>query len=126
VRLFIDECLSPLFAIWLNATGEHDAVHPLHIGRRGDGDYRVVARCLAEDRVIVTENGDDFRRLVARSNIHPGLIILPCLGRKETWDLLQAALAYLGARGNPMDVMVNKVLEVGTSGAIALAPLPEG
>ena len=28
MRLFIDECLSPQLARHLNATGEHDAIHP--------------------------------------------------------------------------------------------------
>jgi predicted nuclease of predicted toxin-antitoxin system len=124
VRLFIDECLSPRLALALNATGRHEAVHPLHIGRRGDPDHRVLERCIAEDRVIVTENARDFRRLVGKTDIHPGLIILPALDRKRTWALLQAAVAYIEDRGPPMDVMVNHVLEVDESGEMRLLPLP--
>jgi hypothetical protein len=45
-----DECLSPQLAVRLNATGCYDAVHPLHVGRRGEPDYRVLERCIAEDR----------------------------------------------------------------------------
>jgi len=88
VRLFIDECLSPQLAMRLNATGRHDAVHPLHIGRRGEPDHRILASCIAEDRVIVTQNGRDFRRLAGSAELHPGLIILPSLGRERTWTLL--------------------------------------
>jgi predicted nuclease of predicted toxin-antitoxin system len=124
VKLFIDECLSPQLAIRLNATGRHDAVHPLHVGRCGQPDHSVLAWCVAEDRVIVTENGRDFRRLVGNTELHPGLIILPSLDREKTWSLLQAALAYIESRGEPMDVMVNHVLEVEESGEMTLAALP--
>jgi predicted nuclease of predicted toxin-antitoxin system len=83
VKLFIDECLSPQLATRLNATGRYDAVHPLHVGRRGEPDHRIVEWCIAEDRIIVTENARDFRRLIGRSELHPGLIILPALIAKE-------------------------------------------
>jgi predicted nuclease of predicted toxin-antitoxin system len=124
VRLFIDECLSPQLATRLNATGRHDATHPLHVGRRGEPDHRVLAWCLAEDRVIVTENARDFRKLVGDTELHPGLIILPAIDREGNWLLLQAAIAFLEARGDPMKGMVNHVIEVATSGAITLSPLP--
>jgi predicted nuclease of predicted toxin-antitoxin system len=126
VKLFIDECLSPQLAARLNVTGFHDAVHPLHVGRRGEPDYRVLAWCIAEDRVIVTENARDFRRLVSNTQLHPGIIILPAIDREGTWTLLQAALAFIEERGKPMDVMVNRILEVDKSGAMTLVPLPAG
>jgi len=95
VRLFVDECLSPRIATRLNETGRHDAVHPLHVGRRGEPDHQILARCIAEDRVIVTENGRDFRQLVAGADLHPGLMILPSISREGTWRLLQAAIAFV-------------------------------
>jgi len=124
VRLVIDECLSPQLALRLNATGLHDAVHPLHVGRRGEPDHRVLERCIAEDRVIVTENARDFRRLVGKTELHPGLIILPALDREGTWKLLESALAFIRERGEPMSVMVNHVLEVDESGVMTILPLP--
>ena len=65
LRLFIDECLSPQLARHLNITGDHDATHPRDMGRLGEPDHVVLSRCLSEDRVIVTENAVDFRKLVA-------------------------------------------------------------
>lgn len=124
MKLFIDECLSPQLATRLNATGRYDAVHPLHVGRRGEPDHRVLQWCIAEDRVIVTENARDFRRLVGRVQVHPGLIILPAIDREGTWTLLRKALAYLEAQGNPADIMVNHALEVDESGAITFVALP--
>jgi predicted nuclease of predicted toxin-antitoxin system len=56
VRLFIDESLSPLLATRLNDTGSQDAIHPLYVGRRGEPDHRVLEQCIAEDRMIITQN----------------------------------------------------------------------
>jgi predicted nuclease of predicted toxin-antitoxin system len=123
VRFFIDECLSPQLAIRLNNTGRHDAVHPLHVGRRGEPDHRVLAWCIVEDRIMVTENARDFRRLVGKTELHPGLIILPSVDREGTWTLLQATVAFLESRGDPMQTMVNHVLEVQESGELTLSSL---
>jgi predicted nuclease of predicted toxin-antitoxin system len=123
VKLFIDECLSPQLATRLNATGRYDAVHPLYIGRRGEPDHRVIEWCIAEDRIIVTENARDFRRLIGGRKLHPGLIILPALDRQGTWTALQAALAFLEGGNRPVDVMVNHVLEIDESGRMTLLPL---
>ena len=107
VRLFIDESLSPLLAIRCNQTGRHDAIHPLHVGRRGDADHTVLQRRIAEERVIVTQNAKDFLRLAGRQEVHPGLIILPFANRDSTWLLLQKAIAFLDSQDNAMNIMVN-------------------
>ena len=124
MKLFIDECLSPNLARWLNDTGEHEAVHPRDVGRLGEGDHTVLARCLEEDRTIVTENAGDFLKLIGSTELHPGLIILPSLTHDETLRLLQTAIAFLQQRGEPADVIVNHVLEVDQDGAVALYELP--
>lgn len=123
MRLFIDESLPPEFAIRLNETGDHDAIHPLHVGRRGDPDHRVLAKCVAEDRVIVTQNARDFRRLVGREALHAGLIILPAGRKARSWSLLQTTLTFIAARGEPAMVMINQVVEVGADGVATLEPL---
>jgi predicted nuclease of predicted toxin-antitoxin system len=120
--LFIDECLSPMLARRLNESAVHEAVHPLDIGRRGEHDSSVVERCLAEDRVIVTGNARDFRRLLRAVQLHPGLIILPAVDRNRTWQLLQQVIEFLAARGDPMHVMVNHVVEIDISGLITRHP----
>jgi predicted nuclease of predicted toxin-antitoxin system len=123
VRLFIDESPPPDFALRLNATGAFDAIHPLHVGRRGEPDHRVLARCREEGRIIVTQNARDFRKLVGREADHPGLIILPGLGKSATWRLLQAALAFIASHGDPPALMQNHVLETPAEDAISLKPL---
>lgn len=124
MRLFVDECLSPQLARHLNEAGEHDAIHPRDMGQLGEPDHLVLARCLTEDRVIVTENAVDFRKLVAREELHPGLIILPSVNRDLSLRLLVDGIANLASRGEPSDVIVNHVLEVAEDGTFTLSPLP--
>ena len=95
MRLFIDECLSPEIARRLNESGKHVAEHPLDFGGRGAPDYRVLQRCIALGFVIVTENALDFRALVGAEEIHPGPIVLPCVGRERSFALLRAAWVQL-------------------------------
>ena len=85
---------------------------------RGAPDHRVLDWCIAEDRVIVAENAPDFRQLVGKIEIHPGLIILPAKDREGTWKPLQSALAFIRTRGDPMSVMVIHVLEVRVLGRV--------
>ena len=124
MRLFLDECLSPKLALDLLSEGRHIVVHPRNNGGLGDPDYRVLERCIAENLVIVTENARDFRALAARSDIHPGMIILPCVGRNRAEALLRAAIAHLETMGVPDDVIVNHVLEIDMNGKIEIFALP--
>lgn len=120
----MDECLSPRVAIELMAEDGHYVVHPLNQGGRGDPDHKVLARSIQEDLVIVTENARDFRALASRAEIHPGMIILPCLGRVQAKALLKDAITHLETLGNPSNVMVNKVLEAEVGGRMTLYELP--
>lgn len=124
MRLFLDECLSPAIARSLNTEGAHVALHPRDFGGLGAPDHEVLARCVERDLVLVTENAQDFRALVAAEDVHPGLIILPCVGRTRSDKLLRAAIRFLSERGDPMDVMINRVLEVSTETEMTLYLLP--
>ena len=126
MRLFLDECLSPQIAQSLNAEGVHLAQHPRDFGGLGAPDHQVLARCIDQDLVLVTQNARDFRALVNVSDIHPGLVVLPHVGRVRSEVLLRAAIDFLSVRGDPMDTMVNHVLEVSADGTMSLFPLPVG
>ncbi len=126
MRLFLDEQLSPVLASRLNATGRHDASHPRDYGRLGEPDHLVLRRCVDESRVIVTQNARDFRKLVGAVELHPGLIILPAAGREASWDLLERAVRWIEALGEPGAVMINRVVEVSAAGEIAMYALPVG
>jgi predicted nuclease of predicted toxin-antitoxin system len=125
MRLFLDECLSPQLAIDLSKEGEHLVVHPRNNGGLGDADHQVLERCTKDNLVIVTENARDFRALAARADIHPGIILLPCVARQISERLLRVAIAHLEAIGNPGDVLVNHVLEVNIDEMVEIFALPE-
>ena len=122
MRLFLDECLSPRVANELMAEEGYYVVHPRNQGGLGEADHTVLARCIENNLIIVTENARDFRVLAA---IHPGMIILPCLGRVQAKALIGTAIAHLETLGDPTDVMVNKVLEAEADGTMTLYDLPE-
>ena len=72
----------------------------------------------------MTANARDFRALVSTQEVHPGLIILPSVGRERSKALLRAAIAFLSKHGDPMDVIVNHVLEVSSEAKMGLSKLP--
>jgi len=126
VRFFIDECISPALARALNSSGEHDAIHPRDRGRLRESDHAVFKFAIDEDRIIVTENADDFRKLAARVELHPGVVILPSVKRDDAERLLRRAIAHLIKLNplRPQDALVNHVLIVSVTGAISIEPLP--
>ena len=72
----------------------------------------------------MTANARDFRALVAAQDVHPGLVILPSVGRERSESLLRDAIAFLSKHGDPMDVIVNHVLEVSIEAEMTLLMLP--
>ena len=123
MRLFLDECLSPRIAHALNAEGVHVVLHPRDFGGLGAPDHDVLSRCVNDDLVLVTQNARDFRALVAVQDVHPGLIILPCVGRARSETLLRSVIDFVSKLGDPMDVMVNHVVEISVDANIAMSML---
>ena len=66
-RFLIDENLSPLLARHLRTAHGFDAVHVQELGLRGVSGANILARAIADDRIIVTGNAADFRRHGANS-----------------------------------------------------------
>ena len=126
MRFFVDECLSPRLAHWLAGRG-FDAIRARDVGRLGERDDTVRDRCIAEDRIIVTQNAGDFRRLVGRVELHPGLIILPATAVAVSISPMTFALAHIesASAGNPRNWTSNRVVEIdeeGRAGSEALPP----
>jgi predicted nuclease of predicted toxin-antitoxin system len=124
VKFIVDECLSHLLVRDLAAKGYADAVHPIHIGLCGVRDDTIVDRAIGEDRIIITANARDFRRLLAAVAIHPGAIIVDARGRTPAWQRIQAALAFIELQPNPADYMVNRVVEVSATLGVRPYQLP--
>jgi predicted nuclease of predicted toxin-antitoxin system len=126
VRFFIDECISPSLSQHLNQNGQNDAIHPRDRGRLRDPDHVVFIHAIEDDRIIVTENADDFKKLATAVDLHPGLIILPSVARLDAQRLMDIVVAHLVAIGGkrPEDQLVNSVLTITIDGAIQIHPLP--
>ena len=126
MRFFIDECVSPPLSRHLNKLGLHDAIHPRDRGRLREPDRVVFARAIAEDRIVVTENADDFRKLAAAVDLHPGLIILPSIARLEAQRLMDLVIDHLlrASADRPQDILVNSVLTITAARSIRVEPLP--
>ena len=80
----------------------------------------MLRRCIDGDSVLVTQDARDFRNLIGREEIHPGLIILPNVDLPRTETLLRKAIDYLNGCGDPMDLMVNRILEMAEDGSLRI------
>lgn len=120
VKLLLDENLSPRVAVVLRSEG-HDIVHLRERGRLGIADADVLDLAFAEDRVLVTANVGDFRRLAAAREVHAGIVLLADGGlrRDEQCDLLRRVIGLLGD-----DDLVNRALSVALDGRLSIEELP--
>lgn len=123
IQLLIDECLSPALVDTAAAFG----YAAYHVTRRGWGslsDPQLLSRLLDENLTFVTNNWRDFRPMIARTEVHPGIIaILVNVRRTEQVELFSAALRFIAAATPPLD-MVNTVLEVDGEGRVQQYALP--
>ena len=77
-----------------------------------------------EDLTLVTNNWVDFRPMVERLEVHPGIVVvLPNVRRERQMRLFAAALAAIGEHDPPLD-MINTVIEVDADGTVVMYSLP--
>jgi predicted nuclease of predicted toxin-antitoxin system len=124
-RFLINENLSPQLAGHLRYYLGFDAVHANELSLRGAPNADVLARAIAENRVVMTSNGQDFRKLGRMSPEHPGLaVLLRASGRQEQIKLgvlLATAIEAEIRQGTPPD---GRLFEIGADGIIRDHPLP--
>jgi len=72
----IDECLSPDLVAYAEGVRKIRAVHVLYRGLEGKEDWDLIPYIIQNDYTFVTCNGEDFLRLYAQEDIHPGLVII--------------------------------------------------
>jgi predicted nuclease of predicted toxin-antitoxin system len=127
VRLLVDENLSPRLVSVAHDHG-YDATSARDRNLLRQPDAKILAFCIAEDRLCVTNNADDFRELVGDLELHPGLIVMPNVARERQFQLLDAALAHIEQEAaatsqSPRDLMLNHVLEIDPAGTFELHEL---
>jgi predicted nuclease of predicted toxin-antitoxin system len=121
VRLWFDEDLSPTLVRVANAPG-FAATCNRDRSLLGASDARLRERVQAEGFVLVTDNAADFRPMLARETIHPGLIVLPAAhGRCRQQQLAEAVILFVAraaaaAEENTENFMVNRIVEIDDDG----------
>jgi predicted nuclease of predicted toxin-antitoxin system len=81
--LLLDENTSPriIKALWEQQV---DAVHVRDRGLLGAPDHILWKLAVEESRTIITINGKDFRRLAERTELHPGVVVIPSGGNANS------------------------------------------
>ncbi|MCB9669757.1 MAG: DUF5615 family PIN-like protein [Alphaproteobacteria bacterium] len=120
-KLLLDENISPWAAVQLRKHG-HDVVHIRDRGILGQSDPEVFARALLEDRVLVTANIGDFRKLASCAEVHVGLVLIEdgSLGRVAQLEVLERVLEELAGEVD----LVNRALVVRTGGDLRFEVIP--
>jgi predicted nuclease of predicted toxin-antitoxin system len=119
--ILVDECLSVELPRVAHELG-FEAYHVVHYGLSGLKDAALFARIYERGFVFVTNDRDDFIDLIAKVDLHAGLIvILPSVRSEVQKVLFRAALEHVLKIGS----MMNRVLEVGADCEIHVYDLPE-
>lgn len=129
MKLWFDEDLSPTLVALANSLGLQ-ATCNRDRGRLNATDRQLRVAAHAEDYVIVTDNGRDYRPLCRREDVHPGLIIVPAdRGLAAQQQLTEAVITWIRDRASASgvaahDFMVNKVVEIDEHGVCTAEDLP--
>jgi len=129
VRLWFDEDVSPTL---VQVAQEHgfDATCNRDRGMLGAKDHELRRTTQAEGFVLVTDNAADFRPMLAREGIHPGLVVLPGTVPRDRQQALASAVIeciveLAGQAGEqPADFMINKLVEIDDRGDCSAEDLP--
>jgi predicted nuclease of predicted toxin-antitoxin system len=125
IKLLLDENLSPTVAHRLRAEGL-DVAHVRDRGVLGATDAEVLAKALAEDRILITSNVDDFARLACAIDVHGGIVLIEDgnLLREEQERVIRHSIALITAEYDNARDLVNRVLRIWHAGAWAFETIP--
>ena len=122
MRFLVDECLHTSLVPVAHRAG-YEAYHVTHRGKSGASDVDLFRLALEEDLIVVTNNPEDFRRLISKVELHPGLIlILPNVNSTLQRELFGKVLDKIKA--DQLEDLVNKIVEVDIGG-VRIYDLPE-
>lgn len=124
-KFLLDENLSPSIALTLIGEG-YDIVHVRDRGMLRATDAEVFARAFDEDRIVVTFNCDDFKKLAQAATVHAGLVFLEDSGllRDEQLGLVRKALGHVADELIAGRDMINRVLRIWSDSTHVFDPFP--
>lgn len=123
MKLWADACVTPTLQ-----DVAHDRGYEGTSNRQRDKlntlDPNLYPTVLNEDWVFITNNQQDFRKLVLAEDIHPGLIVLPQTRRAQQRQWLGEVLDYIEQHASadgepPRDWMVCRLVLYGENGTIS-------
>ncbi len=121
MRFLVDECLHKDLVKIAHAAG-YEAYHVVDFGKAGAKDYQLREIIVKEEFVFVTNNAKDFKRLLEKTELHPGLVIVVPNVRPSVQDeLLRSALDEIAK----LPSLVNKVLEIWSNDDVRICEMPE-
>ncbi len=121
MRFLVDECLHKDLVKIAHAAG-YEAYHVVDFGKAGAKDYQLREIIVKEEFVFVTNNAKDFKRLLEKTELHPGLVIVVPNVRPSIQDeLLRSALDEIAK----LPSLVNKVLEIWSNDDVRICEMPE-
>lgn len=121
MRFLVDECLHKGLVKVAQAAG-YEAYHVVDLGRAGSKDYQLREIIVKEEFVFITNNARDFKRLLEKTELHPGLVIIVPNVRQAVQDeLLRSALDEIAK----LQSLINKVIEVWSKDDVRIYEMPE-
>lgn len=120
LKLLLDENLSLRAVRALRAEG-YDIVHVQERSALGASDPVILELAFVEDRVLVTANIGDFRKLALAREVHPGLVLVEngAMRHEAQVALLRQILPEIVALGD----LVNRAVNVGMDGRLTVETL---
>lgn len=125
-KLLIDEDLSPSVAQRLRDEDGIDAAAVRDRGKLSATDAAVLDCAFDEDRILVTANVGDFRRLACARELHAGIVLVEDgeLLRDEQLAAVRRAVAAIEGELAQKRDMVNRVAIVRADGTVTFEALP--
>jgi predicted nuclease of predicted toxin-antitoxin system len=119
LAFLVDENLSPSLAQIARARGFH-AMHATWAGLGGLKDHQVASHASKNNMILVTNDLVDFRKIMKRRKLHPGVIFLAVadrnvMDRDAQQFMFEAALDSV-AKDEPINEAVHVELEKDADG----------
>lgn len=125
-RLLIDVCLTAALPEYLLHHLGIDAIRVDNALPMNAADRDIVALAREQDRMIVTENAEDFRRLAENNPGHPGLIVIAAsVGKANQLHLVRIAVEKILADAEKGRTYKGHVYDVAADGRIRRYKLPK-